>query len=198
MTSRQYEGMFLFDSGFAADMSKPESEIKRILDRAGAEVVFCRKWDERRLAYDVGKCRRGTYVLTYFNCPSDGITGIERDAQLSENVLRMLVLRADHVTPEQMNEFAPEKKTEAPPERDGEKPKETEATAEVPVAEVSAAEAPAAEAPVAEAPVAEAPVAEVSAAAPPSEPLKEEPLAKDTASVATSADADDAGESTEP
>ena len=107
--------MFLFDSSFAADLSKPEAEIKRILDRAEAEIVFCRKWDERRLAYEIQGRRRGTYVLTYFKCRPDIIGGIERDAQLSENVLRLLVLRADHVTAERMNEFAPEKKTEAPP-----------------------------------------------------------------------------------
>ena len=115
MRLRQYEGMFLFDSSFAADMSKPEAEIRRILDRAEAEIVFCRKWDERRLAYEIRGRRRGTYVLTYFKCRPDILGGIERDAQLSENVLRLLVLRADHMTAERMNEFAPEKKTEAPP-----------------------------------------------------------------------------------
>lgn len=122
MRLRQYEGMFLFDSSFATDMSKAEAEIRRILDRAEAEIVFCRKWDERRLAYDIKGQRRGTYVLTYFKCRPDTIAGIERDVRLSENILRLLVLQAEHVTPERMNEFAPEKQVAAPPS-ESEEPK---------------------------------------------------------------------------
>lgn len=111
MRVRQYEGMFLFDAGFATDLSKAEGEIRRILDRAEAELVFARKWDERRLAFEIAGRKRGTYVLTYFKCRPDAVAGIERDAQLSEQVLRLLVLRADQVTWEQMNEFAPERRT---------------------------------------------------------------------------------------
>lgn len=131
MTLRQYEGMFLFDSGFATDLSKAETEIKRILDRAEAEIVFCRKWDERRLAYEIKGHKRGTYMLTYFKCRPDIVVEIERDVKLSESILRVLVLQAEHVTSERMNEFSPEKRAEAPPDEerkpgDDEKPKDEE------------------------------------------------------------------------
>ncbi len=115
MRLRQYEGMFLFDPAFAADFAKAESEVRRILDRAEAELVFCRKWDERRLAYEIQGRRRGTYVLTYFKCGVDALPGIERDVRLSEHVLRVLVLKAEHMNQERMAEFAPERRTEAPP-----------------------------------------------------------------------------------
>ncbi|MCK4660657.1 MAG: 30S ribosomal protein S6 [Phycisphaerae bacterium] len=115
--------MFLFDSGFATDFPKAEGEIRRILDRAEAEIVFCRKWEERRLAYEIKGHKRGTYVLTYFKCRPEVLLGIERDTQLSESVLRLLMLRADHMTFELMNEFAPDKKAVAPPE-EGETPPE--------------------------------------------------------------------------
>jgi len=189
LTSRQYEGMFLFDSGFAADLSKAEGEIKRILDRAGAEMVFCRKWDERRLAYDINGCRRGTYVLTYFMCPREGIVRIEHDAQLSESVLRVLVLRAENVTAEHMNEFAPERKVEVPP-------------AEAPPTEAPAAEAPSTEAPPAQDQEPkngqEPKVPDVAAVGVPDneEPLEEESREEDVAPVASSAE--DTGEVAEP
>jgi len=44
-------------------------------------------------------------VLTYFNAPPERITELERDAQLSESVLRMMVLRAEHVTDERIREL---------------------------------------------------------------------------------------------
>jgi small subunit ribosomal protein S6 len=133
--------MFLFDSSFAADLSKAQAEIKRILDRAEAEIVFCRRWDERKLAYEIKGHKRGTYVLTYFTCRPDALPAIERDARLSESVLRVLLLKAEHVTPEVMNQFAPEKRAEAAPSAEREpsvQPDRTEASPEGAVEKVKA------------------------------------------------------------
>ncbi len=46
-----YEAMFLFDPTFAGSFENCEAEIKRIMDRAEGQIVFLRKWEERRLAY---------------------------------------------------------------------------------------------------------------------------------------------------
>ena len=93
---RLYEGMFLVDSALAAqDWQKILNEVQRILDRAGAEVVSLKKWDERRLCYDIQGKSRGTYILAYFNCDTDKVKGIERDVQLSELITRVLTLRTD-------------------------------------------------------------------------------------------------------
>ena len=104
----QYEAMFLFDPTFASDFGKAKGEIERILQRAGAEVVFLEKWEERKLAYDIQGRKRGCYVLTYFNCDGSKITGIERDAQLSEPILRILVKSATGITREKMEQFMPQ------------------------------------------------------------------------------------------
>ncbi len=101
-TLYQYEAMFLFDPTFGANFEACEGEVKRLIDRAGGELLFCRKWEERRLAYRIQGRKRGVYVLTYFRAPGEKIVGFERDAQISENILRLLVLRADHITPELM------------------------------------------------------------------------------------------------
>ena len=98
----QYEAMFLFDPTFGASFDACESEVKRLMDRAEAELLFCRKWEERRLAHRIKGRKRGVYVLVYFKAPADKITPLERDAQISENILRLLVLRADYVTAELM------------------------------------------------------------------------------------------------
>ncbi len=105
--------MFLFDPTFAGSFENCEGEIKRIMDRAEGQVVFLRKWEERRLAYKLKGRKRGVYVLVYFNAPPGKITGLERDAMLSENVLRVLVLRADGMTPELMEKAAAPRVVEA-------------------------------------------------------------------------------------
>lgn len=98
----QYEGMFLFDPTFGASFENCETEVRRLAERAGAELIFCRKWDERRLAYRIKGRKRGVYVLTYFKASPNKIGGLERDAKLSENILRVLIVRAEGVTHEMM------------------------------------------------------------------------------------------------
>ena len=102
----QYEAMFLFDPTFGASYEACEAEIRRLMERAHGEIVFCRKWDERRLAFRVRGRKRGVYVLVYFNADPGHIAGLERDATLSENILRLLVLRADGMTPDMMEKAA--------------------------------------------------------------------------------------------
>ena len=69
------------------------------------------------------------YALTYFNADPSKIKPMERDAQLSERILRLLVLRADGVTQERMDFFAPPPKEEEP-EPTEEAPPEAEPVSE--------------------------------------------------------------------
>lgn len=117
----QYEAMFLFDPTFGGTFENCETEIRRIMGRAEAELVFCRRWDERRLAFKLKGRKRGVYVLTFFKSDPSKIGGIERDARLSENVLRVLVLRAEGYTADMMEKasIAKTEPTEGSPEAMG-------------------------------------------------------------------------------
>ncbi|MBP7933675.1 MAG: 30S ribosomal protein S6 [Phycisphaerae bacterium] len=101
---KTYEGMFLFDPAVTAEWEQAKAELDRLMGRAGAEVIVSGKWDERRLAYEIGGHKRAMYVLAYFRAEAGKIGGLERDAQLSEAIIRCMVLRADHVTEAAMKE----------------------------------------------------------------------------------------------
>ena len=89
---RKYEGMFLADSAVStSDWDGVLESIKTVMSRAGAEIVSLDKWDDRRLCYDIKGHNRGTYLLCYFNAPPAVISGIERDVQISEVLLRVLI-----------------------------------------------------------------------------------------------------------
>lgn len=92
-----YEGMFLFPQAAVADLQAAADHVMEILNRAGAEIISFKKWDERRLAYEVKGNKRGLYFLAYFKAKGSKIAGIERDASLSEKMLRAMVTRADHL-----------------------------------------------------------------------------------------------------
>ncbi|MCH2144827.1 MAG: 30S ribosomal protein S6 [Phycisphaerales bacterium] len=95
-----YEGLFLFPQAVISDMQAAVDHVNSLLDRAGAEVIAMSKWDERRLAYDIKGNKRGVYFLAYFKAAHDKLAGLERDCNLSEQLLRALVTRADHVPAE--------------------------------------------------------------------------------------------------
>jgi len=113
-----YEGMFLVDSAKAAsDWDGLNAAIKKILDRANAEIVSIRKWDDRRLAYDIKGVSRGTYLLCYFRADGRQIQSIEKAVQLSENIIRVLILSTDQMTQEDIEKDTPATKVEKEQEK---------------------------------------------------------------------------------
>lgn len=97
-----YEGLFLFPQSAVADLQAAQDHVLEILHRAGAEIVSFKKWDERRLAYEIKGNKRGVYFLAYFKTKGSKLTQIERDCNLSERMLRAMMTRADHVKAEVM------------------------------------------------------------------------------------------------
>jgi len=96
IVKKLYEAMFLVDSAEAsADWDGINTTIKKILDRAEAEIVSIGKWDERRLAYEINGKSKGTYILCYFKAEGERVRDIERDVQLSEQIMRVLILCAE-------------------------------------------------------------------------------------------------------
>lgn len=103
---KTYEGMFLLDAG-QPNFEEAIAPINTVFERNGVEPIQVKKWDERRLAYAIRGRRRGMYVLTYFKADPERIGDIERDVQLSDQIIRVLILAADHLSQEQMQSPTP-------------------------------------------------------------------------------------------
>lgn len=97
-TPRLYEGLFLFNpSAVNSSAATAIQLVRELLERQNAEVVSLARWDERKLAYEIKGQKRGLYVLAYFRVNGKLIANIERDVELSEQFIRSLIIRADHV-----------------------------------------------------------------------------------------------------
>jgi small subunit ribosomal protein S6 len=89
-----YEAMFIFDSNrFARDRGALPSEVEQMIKSAGGEVLVSRLWEERRLAYSINGHRKGTYWLIYFRAAGPILTGLNREWEVHEGILRQLVLK---------------------------------------------------------------------------------------------------------
>ena len=96
-TNYLYEGLFLMGQSAGADLAGTLDHIKGLLDRAKAEVVALQKWDERKLAYPIGNMKRGLYVQALFRVEGKQLVKLERDCNLSEQVVRVMFTRGDHL-----------------------------------------------------------------------------------------------------
>src|SRR3954471_12305787 len=104
----QYEAMFLLGTSASAEPEKGVETCRGIIERHGGQIMVIKKWDERKLAYEISGQKRGTYVIAFFTAPGPAVASIERDVKLSEEVLRVLVLKADHLSLDEMKAVEPQ------------------------------------------------------------------------------------------
>ncbi|MHC4471605.1 MAG: 30S ribosomal protein S6 [Planctomycetota bacterium] len=142
---RIYEGMFLIEAGRASrDWEGTESDVSALLAKHGAEILQANRYDERKLAFPVKGHRRGAYLLAYFEADPEAIQEMRTDLQLSESVLRSLIVKVPgNEVPDERALGTAEPMKEAPPASEEPEPEPAAATEEVAAEE--AAPAPAAE-----------------------------------------------------
>jgi len=98
-----YEGLFLISQGaLASDPEGTAQHVKDMLDRVEANTRAFHKWEERKLAYPIEGQKRGTFFLVYFDARPTQIANIERDCNLSETVLRVMMTRCDFMGEEEI------------------------------------------------------------------------------------------------
>jgi small subunit ribosomal protein S6 len=91
-----YEGMFILDPAkFARDPGAASQQVADMITQQGGTVLAARIWDERKLAYPIKGHKKGVYWLTYFKMPSGGLTALERQCEISDDIIRKLVLKVD-------------------------------------------------------------------------------------------------------
>jgi len=157
-SKKTYEGMFLLDAG-AGEFETASAPVRTVLERSEAEVLALKPWDERKLAYPIAGRRRGLYVLSYFKVAPGRTAEIERDCQLNEQILRVLILHREKLADEEIQAETPAtrgKKSSRPDRRDksgdGAAKESTGAEAQAKEAEPQAPQPPKQEAPAAREP----------------------------------------------
>lgn len=107
-TVHTYESMFLIGQAATSENEGGVALVRGVLERHQAQVLVLKKWDERKLAYEIGKSKRGTYIVAFYKASGAAVTAIERDVKLSEDFLRVMTLRADHLNETEMAAVEPQ------------------------------------------------------------------------------------------
>ena len=107
----QYEVMYVIDPTLE-DRARVEliNRFSELVKENGGEVDRVDEWGKRRLAYAIQYKTEGYYVLMYIKAPSDLPRELERNLQISDSVLRYLVVRYEGELPakrEPLKPYAP-------------------------------------------------------------------------------------------
>ena len=133
----QYEVMYVVDAALE-DSARNEliNRFNELVVKNGGEVERVDEWGKRRLAYAINYKTEGYYVLMYIKAPADLPKELERNFQISDKILRSLIIRYEGEVPAKREPLKPYVAREAAP---------AEAEAEAPAAPAAAPEAPVAE-----------------------------------------------------
>ena len=90
MTTRQYEVVYIFESGL--DDAAINERLTRYSSLLGSPPdMQLDHWGRRQLAYQIGPRDAGYYVVARFTANSDVLPEFERALKLDEGVLRYLI-----------------------------------------------------------------------------------------------------------
>ena len=93
---RQYELIYIVASD-AADQQIADlhTQVEEIVARFSGTLDKTENWGRRRLAYEIGPHKEGTYVLDVITGSGDLMKEIDRRLRVSDQVIRHLTVRVD-------------------------------------------------------------------------------------------------------
>jgi small subunit ribosomal protein S6 len=94
--SRKYELVYIV-SPDATDEQVAElhTQVESIIQRMHGQLEKTDNWGRRKLAYEIGRHKEGTYVLEVINGDGELMKEIDRRLKVSDLVIRHLVVRVD-------------------------------------------------------------------------------------------------------
>ena len=163
----EYELMYVLHPRLTPEEIEAAVErISALVTSPGGEILSVDQWGRRRLAYPIDRNMEGYYVLSTFKAPADVPGSLEGQLNLSEDVLRHLLIRGIIPYDEPPRDERVQAERERPPRRYDDRPPrgDDEASEDAPATEDAAA--PVTEEPAASATTDEAAAAPVDAAEP--------------------------------
>ena len=94
--NRKYELVYIA-SPDATDEQVTElhTQVEGIAQRLGGKIDKTENWGRRRLAYEIGRHKEGTYVLEVIDGSGELMKEIDRRLKVTDLVIRHLVVRVD-------------------------------------------------------------------------------------------------------
>ena len=94
--SRKYELVYVVSPDATDDqVAELHTQVESIIQRMNGQLEKTDNWGRRKLAYEIGRHKEGTYVLEVINGDGELMKEIDRRLKVTDLVIRHLVVRVD-------------------------------------------------------------------------------------------------------
>ena len=94
--NRKYELVYVVSPDASDDqVAGLHTQVEETVSRMGGQIEKTDNWGRRRLAYEIGRHKEGTYVLEVFNGSGELMKELDRRLKVIDYVIRHLTVRVD-------------------------------------------------------------------------------------------------------
>jgi small subunit ribosomal protein S6 len=94
--NRKYELVYVVSPDASDDqISALHTQVEETITRLGGQLEKTENWGRRKLAYEIGRHKEGTYVLEVINGSGELMKELDRRLKVLDYVIRHLVVRVD-------------------------------------------------------------------------------------------------------
>ena len=94
--NRKYELVYIVSPDATdAQVAELHTQVEQIAQRLGGKIDKTDNWDRRKLAYEIGRHKEGTYVLETLDGGGELMKEIDRRLKVSDLIIRHLIVRID-------------------------------------------------------------------------------------------------------
>jgi small subunit ribosomal protein S6 len=94
--NRQYELVYIVSPDTTDEQIQGlHGQVEEIVGRMGGTLDKTDNWGRRKLAYEIGPHKEGTYVLEVISGAGDLMKEIDRRLRVSDQIIRHLIVRVD-------------------------------------------------------------------------------------------------------
>jgi len=91
----QYEIAVLYDPSLEVGLEKATDRVEKIFKDNGGKVKNADNWGKRKLAYPIKKQEHAIYVFYTLDLPPSSLQKIEASLNITEELIRFLIVRPD-------------------------------------------------------------------------------------------------------
>ena len=96
IATRQYELVYIVSpEATEQQIAEIHTQVEESIARLQGVLEKSENWGRRKLAYEIGPHKEGTYVLEVFNGSGELVKEIDRRLRVSDQVLRHMIVRVD-------------------------------------------------------------------------------------------------------
>jgi small subunit ribosomal protein S6 len=94
--NRKYELVYVVSPDAGDDqVTGLHTQVEETVTRMGGQLEKTENWGRRKLAYEIGRHKEGTYVLEVINGSGELMKELDRRLKVLDYVIRHLVVRVD-------------------------------------------------------------------------------------------------------